>query len=92
MYEANFVISKYDGNGKFSWPDGHYYEGEFNDGKMNGKGKQVEKSGEIIEGAWINSKRNGNFKITKKESIFYCTYADEYIDKEVYESKDCILF
>ena len=35
-YEGDFVNGKYEGVGKYIWPDGYYYEGEFKDSKLFG--------------------------------------------------------
>lgn len=41
MYEGDWVDDKYDGEGKYFWPDGNMYQGEWVNGERNGQGKMI---------------------------------------------------
>jgi hypothetical protein len=55
-YEGDFVNGKYEGVGKYIWPDGYYYEGEFKDSKLAGRGILKDPCGQTWYG-----KFEGNF-------------------------------
>lgn len=49
-YEGDFLNGKFDGIGKYFWPDGSIYEGEFKESKLEGKGFFKDPTGQIWSG------------------------------------------
>jgi hypothetical protein len=63
-YEGDFLNGKYEGVGKYIWPDGYYYEGEFKDSKLSGRGLLKDPCGQTWYGKFEgNVANNLRFKL-----------------------------
>ena len=66
MYEGEFLNGKFNGKGKYSYPDGQIYEGDYVNGVKEGNGKLTFPSGRIYEGPFVNGLQHGIGKYTKR--------------------------
>ena len=63
-YEGEFVNGRFEGNGKYIWPDGFNYEGEFKGSKLCGRGYLKDPAGQLWTGKFENDFANGlKFKL-----------------------------
>ena len=76
-YEGQFVNGYPEGNGMYTWKDGHYYVGQFKKGKLQGNGKMYFESADgndsTITGFWEKDKYKGLFE---NPYIIYNTTTD----------------
>ena len=88
QYEGNFKNGYPDGEGTYTWKDGHYFVGLFKKGEKNGKGNMYYKSqngaDSIIIGFWKKDKYIGEYAekyevISKTSRV---TKVDCYITNE----------
>jgi len=64
-YEGEFVEGKFEGSGKYTWPDGFHYEGEFRASKLFGKGYLKDPAGQMWTGDFQGDFANGlKFKLS----------------------------
>lgn len=65
-YEGAFLNGFPEGNGMYTWKDGHYFIGNFKKGKINGEGKMYYEAANgqdsIITGFWKNDKYVGQYE------------------------------
>jgi len=56
-YEGQFINGCFDGNGKYTWPNGDFYEGEWIQGKKNGYGTYKHWKGSEKEGIYFKTQK-----------------------------------
>ncbi|MEQ1625580.1 MAG: hypothetical protein ABL870_12850, partial [Sediminibacterium sp.] len=71
IYTGNWVNSKYQGKGKYTWANGAVYNGDFNNGTLEGKGKLIYANGDIYNGDWVNNTKQGKGEMTWQKKEYY---------------------
>ena len=84
-YEGDLVEGIREGNGIYTWNDGHVYMGEWKNGERNGPGGMTYPNGDVYEGFWLNNKRNGKGKLIRKDdgTIFKGEWNDNKLVNEI---------
>ncbi|MCO5592751.1 hypothetical protein L7F22_046754 [Adiantum nelumboides] len=59
LYEGEWKMGAYCGNGTYKWPDGRCYSGDWRDNKMHGNGVYVDKDGHKWTGQFFNGSGPG---------------------------------
>eukprot|EP01118_Nematostelium_gracile_P012018 TRINITY_DN4334_c0_g1_i1.p1 TRINITY_DN4334_c0_g1~~TRINITY_DN4334_c0_g1_i1.p1 ORF type:complete len:521 (+),score=118.68 TRINITY_DN4334_c0_g1_i1:88-1563(+) len=60
VYDGEWKMDKWDGEGSFIWKSGDRYVGTFKDMKRNGKGKLIYSNGSSFEGEFIDDRVEGD--------------------------------
>lgn len=71
VYEGEFMLGKYKGEGELKTSNGDHFNGHFLNGKPNGRGKMIYSDGSSYEGDWSDGKRNGKGKMIYKDKSTY---------------------
>lgn len=53
-YEGTFYENRFDGQGKYCWPDGSWYEGQWRHDRMHGEGTYSDVTGQLWQGRFYN--------------------------------------
>ena len=72
LYEGDFVNGRFEGKGRYNYPNGRFFIGEYKKGLRNGKGIIYYPDGKVnFESNYVDDKREGEGKFVLEDGSYY---------------------